>query len=132
MLKVGGHDSPTASQVAINSVPQDIPESLSDIGSLSVLRLWVDRVAAGRKGLHFMSQPKRIENFLGQDVMLQAIPPRLLYGVKKSRSHKAYFYEVIKVTGLERGILPVVGKAEKLPGNRAQFVFLPQMPYSGH
>jgi len=66
-------------------------------------------------GVIFLRQIQGREGPLRQFVMADPYRSGIRYGPVKGRTDKADFNEVVEVSGLQGGILAVVGEAQKFP-----------------
>src|SRR2546421_10457331 len=55
-----------------------------------------------------------LKDLVGQIIVPQSLRSGLFHRAIECRAKKADFNKIVEVTGLERGILPIIGKAEHL------------------
>jgi hypothetical protein len=103
----------------IEAVADDVTEGPVSLELCLELQVGVFRVAGKRERYGF-------EDLLREDLVAQTTRFRGA-GLQESGAEKANLHKIVEVTSLQRGILPVVSKAEQLAGTGLESLLLTEM-----
>ncbi len=109
LLEVGGGDPPASTKVDVEVVAQHVAQHLLGVGAGVELQLGVD-------GEVVEGQGQGGEDGVGDLVVLESVGAGLGRGLVERRPQQADLHKVVEVSGLERGVLAVVGEAQQLAG----------------
>src|SRR5439155_20147279 len=94
---------------AVETVANHLAQGAFEVGLFLI-------TSVGFPGVDFLRQTERLENLLGEFLMVDAARTSLLNRLIKSCAEESNFHEVVEVPRLKRRILAIVGEAEKFSG----------------
>ncbi|TFE69316.1 hypothetical protein A7Q09_05340 [Methylacidiphilum sp. Yel] len=111
LLEIGGCQAPPALQIPIEAVAEDVSEG--------PVRLLAEREPdRGVARVALDGERQCFEDTLRELVVTDSWGGGLLGCAVQRSTEESHLHEIVEVTGLERGVLPVVGEAQNIARGR--------------